>query len=756
MANGCWQLVADEGKEDNFPTYVQQDLAPGNHSFRQQGADFLLESGEDCWTIGSQTGELSWARQGSVICRTEPGLGIGFLGWETLVMLHLEQDQTFVGLGEKTGPLKRNGSAFTNWNTDAFAYHDGRDPLYVSIPFYMAEAGGKWYGVFLDNPSKSKFNFGASNNRMVQIGVATKSLSLWFIPGPDPIEVLKLYHQITGTSFMPPKWALGLQQCRYSYYPAHELESVAQNYRYRDIPCDVLYLDIHYMQDYKVFTVDKKRFPDLKGLCDKLLTDGFRVVPIQDPGIRVEPGYAPYDEGEKADIWVKYPDGKPWVAGVWPGWCVFPDYTMARAREWWTSSTRDWVLETGVSGLWNDMNEPASWGQDTPDLLEFDLDGRMGNHLEARNIYGQLMAQSTRKGLQEAYPGQRSFVLTRAGFAGIQRHAAVWSGDNVANEEHYFLGIRLVLSLAISGVPFSGPDVGGFVDDAGKELFVRWISVAAFFPFFRLHSMIDSRDNEPWSYGELAEAQARNFIRLRYRLLPELYSAFFRHTQTGDPILHPSYWENPELKFDVRFQHQFIWCGKLLIIPAGPSAQAVLADFPAGQTWYPLLSTEPPQPGGQAWVPTPLGAPPIYVKGGSILITKNPGRYTTDPEAEQFDVHIFFGEGQSSAFWHEDDGLSTDQKEDAFVQSEISFHFGSKSLQLKRKSGSKKVSFQSLYLWHFPAETGFILISEHEYPVVPATYDWVDPLPNFDPFENKSCLFPNSCLQVTRPGGFSV
>jgi alpha-glucosidase len=699
--------------------------------------------------LDMNNGQWSWNQNSKLLWQTEPGLGFGTMGLEMVAAFHLENHQQFFGLGEKTGGLNRRNSAFTMWNTDAFAYGDGKDPLYVSIPFYLAVHEGVCYGLLVDNSQKTRFNFGASNRRMVQISAAHGPLNLIFIPGPRPEDVLKRYHQLTGFMPMPPKWALGLQQCRYSYYPEHELLAVAQNYRNRHIPCDVLYLDIHYMDGYKVFTVDKNRFTDLKRTCSQLLEMGFKVVPIQDPGIKVENGYEPFENGNEKDVFVKYPDGENWVAGVWPGDCVFPDFSSPKTREWWSQKTASWVEETGVSGLWNDMNEPATWGQDVPDMLEFETEGRKGSHIEIHNVYGQLMAASTLEGLRLSRPGQRNFVLTRAGFAGIHRYAAVWSGDNMANEEHYLLGIRLVLGMAMSGVSFSGPDVGGFVDDAGKSLFVRWISVASFFPFFRLHSMIDSRDNEPWAYGELAEAIAGNYIRLRYKLLPMLYAAMYQYSKTGQPVLKPYFWEKPFLEFDPSFQHQFFFGNDILIIPAASSQDAVWAELPGGK-WYHLLTGQQLEGNQSLWLACPIDQLPILVRGGSILVSQEAGSHTGNSGIARIDIHIFYGNENAILYGYDDDGNSENQSQEDFAEYKLSFDFEEQKLELEIINGKKEIQISGLYFWHFPHSVKKISFQGDDYLLEGAIFFWMDALPNFDPFEDKGKEYFSSCKKGIR------
>ncbi len=699
--------------------------------------------------IDRENSALSWYYHGEPVLETETGLGFGMLGEETLACFRLGIEMQFFGLGEKTGDLNRMGSAFTMWNTDAFGYGNGTDPLYASIPFFIGTNQGRAFGLLLDQTARSRFNFGASNKRMFQVSVCCGPLSLIFIPGPSPADVLRRYHQLTGPMPLPPLWALGLHQCRYSYYPESEVKNLARNFRDRDIPCDVLYLDIHYMDRYRVFTTDPVRFPDMKRMCSGLAEEGFRVVAIQDPGICAEAGYAPFESGSGEDIFVRYPDGRPWVAGVWPGDCVFPDFTSPEGRNWWSRQTEAWIRETGISGLWNDMNEPATWGQDVPDLLEFSMEHRGANHREARNVYGQKMAESTREGLRKAQPGQRPFVLTRAGFAGIHRSAAVWTGDNVASEEHLFLSIRLVLSLGMSGVSFAGPDVGGFVGDAGKLLFVRWLSVASFFPFFRLHSMIDSRDNEPWSYGEWCEAVARNYIRLRYRLLPYLYSVMEDGTRTGLPALRPFFWEKPLLAYEPASGHQFFFGPSVLVVPVASDQQAVEAELPGG-IWYHLFTGEKFTGGRRMWLPAPPDRLPVFVRAGGILVTGTAGHSTADVFAGGIDLHLFQGEATGRFSVYADEGDPETPGENNSTRINIEWNAAEGSVSLIRSEGRMPLPVRKIFAWHLPPGAS-LRVNGEMHALQPNTYHWLDTLPNFDPFEDRSVGYFGNCLLAAGP-----
>jgi alpha-glucosidase len=496
----------------------------------------------------------------AIINEDDAAFATSWNGEQVTTYKKLQEGERFIGLGEKTGPLDRKGHGYTNWNTDNFAYAPGADPLYSSTPFYIGLHNKLSYGIYLDNTHKSYFNFGASNNRFSSFAADAGEMDYYFLYGNSVAEVIGHYTHLTGRMEMPPLWSIGYQQCRYSYYPDKEVLNVARTFREKDIPADTLVFDIHYMEKYKIFTWSQRDFPDPKSLLAELRAMGFQVVVMCDPGIKVEEGYKTYDDGVQQNVFIQYPDKTNYTGQVWPGWCHFPDFTNPKTRTWWKEQFHEYV-GLGIEGFWNDMNEIATWGHMLPENVEFDFDGNKATMRRARNIYGFQMARSTYEGTKALLKGKRPFNLTRSGFSGIQRYAAVWTGDNVAYDEHMLLGVRMVSSLGLTGVAFAGYDVGGFVGDASTKLFARWISIGAFSPFFRGHSMINSRDSEPWAYGEEVEQISRNYIKFRYQLLPYIYSLFYEASQTGMPVQRSLAIDYPhDYKiYDGQFYNQYLF-----------------------------------------------------------------------------------------------------------------------------------------------------------------------------------------------------
>jgi alpha-glucosidase len=642
-------------------------------------------------------------KQKNILNEDDPAFNTSRIGTEVTVYKKLQKGERFIGLGEKTGNLDRRGSAYVNWNNDYFSYPANADPLYQSIPFYIGIHHQHVYGIFVDNTYKSTFNFGASNNRFSSFSVDDGEMNYYFIGGSDIPGIIKSYTSLTGRMEMPPLWSLGYQQSRYSYYPDKEVLNIAKTFRDKKIPSDVIYLDIHYMDAYKVFTWHPERFPEPKKMIDELKAMGFHLVVIVDPGIKMEKGYPSYEEGLKNNYFVNYPDHTPYTGEVWPGWCHFPDFTNPAVRPWWGQNFKSYV-DTGVEGFWNDMNEPASWGNKTPELIEFDYDGNKSTHKRAHNIYGMQMARSTFEGTAKLMNGKRPFILTRAGYSGIQRYSSVWTGDNMATDEHMLAGIRLVNSMGISGIPFVGVDVGGFAGEASPDLYARWMSIGAYTPFFRQHAMYGSKDKEPWTFGEDIEALTRKAIGTRYQLLPYIYSSFYESSQSGIPVARSLSIYHP---FDScvylnDYQHQFLFGPNLLVAPVSSTQKFAKVYLPKG-TWFRFDSDEIVQGGKEMMVDASLERLPVFAKGGAIIPMQSLVQYTQQKSSDTLQIHIYFGDKRSEYVYYEDDGDTYKFKEGSFSITKFSFDPLKKELAWA-KEGSYKPKFNYMnFIFHgFP------------------------------------------------------
>ena len=675
---------------------------------------------------------------GNVINEDDPSFAISWLGTEVSNYKKVQKEEKFIGLGEKTGNLNRYGKAYTNWNTDYFAYGVGDDPLYMSIPFYVGIHQKLAYGIYFDNTHKSIFNFGASTNRFVYFSADGGDMDYYFFHDESVGKIIEAYTDLTGRMELPPLWSLGYQQCRYSYYPDSEVLTLGKTFRDKKIPADVIYLDIHHMERYKVFTFDGEKFSDPKSMIDSLKQKGFRVVVIMDPGIKTEKGYAPYEEGLDLDLFVKYPDGAVYEAQVWPGWCAFPDFTKKETRDWW-GEKMDFYESAGVDGYWTDMNEPASWGQFTPNLINFHYEGEIVSHRKARNIYGFQMAKCAQLGSILQRPTERPFILTRSGFSGIQRYAAAWTGDNVASEEHMLAGIRLVNSLGLSGVSFSGYDVGGFAGEASKSLFARWMSIAAFAPFIRAHSMINSKDAEPWAFGEEVEEISRNYINLRYKLLPTIYSSFYQSSHSGLPIAKSLAVEFPfdHNIYDPSFQNQYLFCDNLLVAPVESTKEITKVYLPEG-AWYYLFNGQLHLGNQVIYQDCPLNYLPVYVRAGAIVAFQSLLQYTSQPHDGVLRLHLYKGSLTSSYLHYEDEGLGFGYKKGEFFKREILLDSQNNKVTFTKALGGFSSKFKKIKLYFHGFDFREIHWRGHMLPIQHETFAFLDRLTEFDPLPDNS------------------
>jgi alpha-glucosidase len=669
------------------------------------------------------------------IINEEDDFGISWIGEQVSAYKKLQEGERFIGLGEKTGPLDRRGSGYQNWNTDNFGFSTIADPLYCSTPFYIGVHHRLVYGIFMDNSHKTFFNFGASNDRFASFSADAGDMNYYFIFGESVSDIVKRYTHLTGRMEMPPRWSIGYQQCRYSYYPDKEVIGVAKTFREKDIPADVIVLDIHYMEDYKIFTWSKKNFGDPLRLIKELRALGFQVVVICDPGIKIESGYAAYEEGVSRDIFLKYPNGTRYSGQVWPGWCHFPDFTNPHAREWWKEQFKVYT-DMDISGFWNDMNEIATWGNMVPENIEFDFEGNKGTMRSGRNIYGFQMARSTYDGTKALLKGKRPFNLTRSGFSGVQRYAAVWTGDNVSYDEHMILGVRMISNMGLTGIAFAGYDVGGFVGEANAKLFARWITIGAFAPLYRGHTMLNSRDSEPWSYGEEVEQIARNYIRFRYQLMPYIYSLFYEACQTGLPIqrsLALNDAHDPKI-YDRRYYNQYLFGPYILVCPANSTQDLLRIYLPEGD-WYSLYDGLQYHGNTEIVVDCPLSKLPVFIKEGAI-IPMQPALSNTATHSESLSLHVYFGKADSSFTYYTDDGETFEYQQGVFHMRGIQFQPQQKKLTLEESEGNYLSSSKKLkIIFHsFPDLGGSVSVNGLSHQVHSETLHFFSPLERFDPF----------------------
>ena len=474
------------------------------------------------------------------------------------------------GTGEVTGSLRRNNTDVELWNTDNYTYKkDKGKRLYQSHPWVMGvRKDGSAFGIIADNTWKQ--NFKLSNP--ITITSDGPAFRVVIIERDSPQKLLEALGQLTGTMKLPPLWALGYQQSRYSYFPQKRVEQLATEFRAHQVPCDVIWMDIDYMQNYKIFTFDSVGFSRPQSVNRYLHKLNFKAVYMIDPGVKKEKGYFVYDQGTAQHCWVTDSAGRTFTGKVWPGACVFPDFTNPGVRKWWGGLYSNFMTK-GIDGVWNDMNEPSVFNGPDGTMPAGNRhsggDGLpTGSHLRYHNVYGMLMVKASREGMLNVHPNKRPFILSRSNFLGGQRYAATWTGDNASSWKYLKMATPMVLNLGLSGQPFSGPDIGGFEGNSDSTLLANWMAVGAFYPFCRNHSSKNTVNQEPWAFGKRTEDVVRMAIDRRYRLLPYIYTIFQEASVTGLPVMRPVFFANPKDPKLRREDAAFLLGPDLLVVPA--------------------------------------------------------------------------------------------------------------------------------------------------------------------------------------------
>jgi len=565
--------------------------------------------------------------------------------------------ECFYGLGDKATQLNLKGKRVENFATDQYAFSKDQEPLYKVVPFYIGLQKKESYGIFFDNTFRTYFDFCHERRNVTSFWAEGGEMNYYFIYGPLMQDVVTTYTDLTGKPELPPLWALGYHQCKWSYYPESNVKEVAAKFRELQIPCDAIYLDIDYMDGFRCFIWNKNYFPDPKRMVAELAEDGFKTIVIIDPGIKIDKEYSIYKEALEKDYFCKRADG-PFMKGkVWPGECNFPDYTNPEVREWWAGLFKELISDIGVKGVWNDMNEPAVMevpNKTFPMDVRHNYDGNPCSHRKAHNIYGTQMARATYHGVKRfAYP-KRPFVITRSAYAGAQRYTSSWTGDNVASWEHLWIANIQVQRMCISGMGFTGSDIGGFAEQPSGELYARWIQLGVFHPFCRTHSSGDHGDQEPWAFDEEVIDITRKFVNLRYQLLPYLYTMFWQYIEEGIPMLKPLvYYDQDDTQTHYR-NDEFIFGNQILVCPIlEPNSLGRRMYIPNGQ-WYNYWTNEFISGGKEIWVDTKFDQIPIFVKAGAIIPKYPVQQYVGEKEITELTLDLYFNEGKEKSEIYED------------------------------------------------------------------------------------------------------
>ncbi|HEX5547659.1 MAG TPA: TIM-barrel domain-containing protein [Ktedonobacterales bacterium] len=582
----------------------------------------------------------------------------------------LADGEVIYGGGERTGPLNKRGRSMTFWTTDPLPNHgEQTGAMHQSVPFLIGLVDGKAYGIYFDITDRAEADIGKTQAGILAYTPESADLVAYLLAGPTLGDVLRQYTSLTGRMSMLPRWAFGNQQSRWSYMSADEVLSVASEFRKQSIPCDVIYLDIDYMDGYRVFTWNPERFADPAGLIQTLREQHMRLVTIIDPGVKVDIDYAVYQEGASKGYFARMADGAPFQGWVWPGLSCWGDFAQPDARTWW-GDQHCGLLDAGVAGIWIDMNEPAqagifappsvkiSHGETLPDDVLHGTSDDPITHARFHNAYGLEMAQATFDGLRRLRPDKRPFVLTRAATAGSQRYAIVWNGDSTSSWENLRLAMPLNLGVGLSGFPMTGGDVGGFWQNTTAELLVRWTQLGALLPFCRNHSAMGTERQEPWAFGEPYTRMCREAIERRYQLLPYLLTLAHEATVNGAPMVRPLSWIDPTHAESLACDDEFVLGDGLLVAPVldeGATSREVL--LPPGE-WF-AWGSSVAHPGNQRLtVPVTLDSVPLYVRAGTILPLAAVAQSTDGMTEQPLTLHVYLSAKNPSAtaeMWLDDD-----------------------------------------------------------------------------------------------------
>jgi alpha-glucosidase len=623
---------------------------------------------------------------GDVLVADDSYLPMAWENGRVHVWKKMPEDEGYYGLGDKAGPMNRRDRSFTMWNTDAYAWQESTDPLYKTIPFFIGLRKGLVYGIFFDNTWRSSFDFGKEGHDFYSFGAEGGEINYYFFAGPTPAKIVQDFTALVGHTKLPPLWTLGFQQSRYSYEPEERVYEIAKTFRDKKIPADAIYLDIDYQDKNTPFTINRKEFPTFEKLIMDLSAEGFHTVLITDLHIKKEAdhGYAPYDTGAKEDVFVKRADATTFVGAVWPGESVFPDFTLARAREWWGGLYKNFT-DMGAAGFWNDMNEPSVFLTPTK-TMPLDVrhrldDGTTLPHLAIHNVYGMENVRATEEGLLKLRPNERPFVLTRAAYAGAQRYAATWTGDNVSVWNHLGMSTPMLLSMGISGYGMVGDDIGGFAGSPTPTLLTRWIEAGAFNPIYRDHTAKGTADQEPWVHGPKHEAIRKRFIEERYRLLPYIYTSVEEMTRTGIPLMRPlllAYPQSPEFFND---DGEFLFGPDLFVSPVTTELQdEKVIQLPPG-SWYDYWTGEKSSEKELKKLKPALDQVPVYVRAGAIVPRQPVVQNTGETPKGPLELRVYPGPDCKGSLY-EDDGHSLNYDKGEFLRVNYSCQLGTNAIKI--------------------------------------------------------------------------
>ncbi|XZK57801.1 glycoside hydrolase family 31 protein [Clostridium perfringens] len=675
-------FIGDKYEESISTNGVVDNLGKGEFIV-EEDSNFVIVKGTKVLTfVDKNTTEISFRDlEGNII---NEDFQPSFKDEEGNVYISKVNDcLAYYGLGEKGGDLNKKGCYTENFNTDDPETDDDSITYYKTIPFYVALKEEATYGIFFDNSFRSYFDMGKEMGDRIFFGAIGGQIQYYFIPGENIKEVVKNYTALTGRMEIPPLWSLGYQQCRFSYFSQEEVRELVKTFEEKDIPLDVVYLDIDYMDGFRVMTFKTPNFDDAAGLISDLKEKGIRTITIIDPGVKVDEEYDVFKRGKEGNHFTKKLDGEMFIGAVWPGDSAFPDFSNNDCREWWKSELKKFISEHGMDGIWNDMNEPCVFNNDHKTMLETCLhnsDNGVIEHKEFHNRYGFEMSRCSKEAQEELHPNERGFSMTRATYAGGQRYSSVWTGDNMSLWSQMRMSISMNANLGISGFSFVGNDVSGFGLDSSEELFIRWMEMGPFIPIFRNHSNMYTRRQEPWAFGPRAEKIAKKSIELRYELLPYIYDLYYISHKEGLPIFRPMIMEYEKDMNLLNMREQFMLGENMIVAPVLYEGERSKTLYLPKGSWFNYFTMEKLQGGKWYKLPCELDEILVFVKEGAIIPTYNK-KFRNVKERPNNILLKVFGEN-AKGFHYNDDGHSMEYLEGKYTYMDIKVVDGKEELKL--------------------------------------------------------------------------
>ena len=726
LSNGIVHIYGQNGKKP-IPHYSYAVVHPNEPAatfVKDTGDSLLLDTGGVIVTITKKDMQFKVAAKGKTVFSGK-ALGAIIDDFPGFCIDYDYNKERFFGMGGQSPQLEITGKTIRNYNADWY-------PYYATFPVYLAIGPEYSCGVFYDSAAFSVFSFDDPNPQngfqsaykedtyATSFGAMGETFDLYIYTG-TPKEILEKFTSMTGRPYLPPLWAFGFHQCKYSYMDENAVRAVAKNFETYDMPVESIWLDIDYMDEYKTFTVNEDTFPDMKKLTSDLLAMGIKTVTIIDPGVKKETGYWVYESGAKKNVFIRKPGGDYFLGKVWPGMCVYPDYSNPATRNWWAGlyqTLHDW----GISGQWIDMNEPSVFVSDVSafrmdSYAIRDWEGIGAEDWEIHNVYGLTMAMATSMGIYSADPSNRVFLLTRSAYPGIQRYAFMWTGDNKASWDNLAQVVPMVLNLGLSGMPYSGSDIGGFSASPSAELFTRWLQLGVFIPFMRDHTGKGTLFQEPYAkHFEKYRGIIRNYLYLRYRLLPYLYTQVYHATLTGAPIARPLFFDYGYQYCDI--DNEFMMGNNMLICPVITEGQTKFdAVLPPGE-WVDYW-TGKKVPAGKVTLDITITNIPVFIRGGSILPTYEFKMKNTAALAKMRDVTMtVYPDSTGYAFGalYEDDGISWSFMHDGYLLSAVTYRqSGDKASIMIKTVGAYNPGRKLIFI--VPAGVKTVSINGGNYPV---------------------------------------